>query len=142
MNTDTEAVVDASAIVAAVVPEKHSEWVSGRLRRYGYFHVLDLTYYEVSNSILNKVSKKELTGSKASASFSEALKAMALYETHSFQEIISDSLHLASSLGITAYDCAYLLLARKFGLSFLTLDTKLAKRLAGSSYLELLDYPK
>ena len=52
----TEAVVDSSVIVALVTLEKYSDWASKSIQEHEYFHVLDLSFYEVANAIEHKVS--------------------------------------------------------------------------------------
>ena len=48
------AVLDASTVVALVVPEEYSEWAEERVGRYGDLHVLDLTRYEAYNALWKK----------------------------------------------------------------------------------------
>ena len=60
---------------------------------------------------------------------------------HSFSEVVSDSLKTALELKIAAYDAAFLSLADKLKMPFLTLDIKLVKRLEGTKYNELTEYP-
>ena len=66
---------------------------------------------------------------------------MNLNAVHSFSEVITDSLKKAIDLKITVYDAAFLSLADKLKMPFLTLDIKLAKSLEGTKYDELTEYP-
>lgn len=107
---------------------------------HGYFHVLDLTYYEVANAIRHKTSDR-FRAKDARDAFSEAVKLMDLFALHDFSEIIDDALAMALALNITIYDAAFLSLAKKLGVRFLTLDEKLAKKLEGTAYHKLLECP-
>ena len=122
----TEVVVDSSVIVALVTPEQYSELASKSIQEHEYFHVLDLSFYEVANAIEHKISDA-LSAKDAAAAFEQAEKMMKLYEVHNFSEVIVDALNNALDLKITVYDAAFLSLANKLDLRFLTLDTKLAK---------------
>ncbi len=136
----TDAIVDSSVIVALVTPEKYSEWASKILQNYEYFHVLDLSFYEVANALEHKIPNG-LDIEDATIAFKRAEKMMNLYAVHSFSEIITDSLKKAIELKITVYDAAFLSLADKLKMPFLTLDIKLAKSLESTKYDELIEYP-
>ena len=136
----TEVVVDSSTIVALVTPEKYSEWASKTTQNYEYFHILDLSFYEVANALEHKVST-DLGAKDVTAAFDLAQKMMQLYEVHNFSEVIVDALNKALELKITVYDSAFLSLASKIDLQFLTLDTKLAKKLEGTKYESLIECP-
>jgi len=136
----TEAIIDSSVIVALVTPEKYSEWASKKLQSHEYFHVLDLSFYEVANAIEHKVTDG-LDAKDATVAFKRAEKMMNLNAVHSFSEVVSDSLKKAIGLKIAVYDAAFLSLADKLKMPFLTLDIKLVKRLEGTKYNELTEYP-
>ena len=140
MATPNEAVVDSSVIVARYVPEWHSEWASQKMSELEYFHILDLNFYEVANAIKHKISGR-FTSKDARTAFTEAVKLMSLFALHKFSEIIDDAFATASDLNITIYDAAFLSLADKLGIPFLTLDGKLAKKLEDTKYHKLLQYP-
>jgi predicted nucleic acid-binding protein len=136
----TEVVVDSSVIVALVTPEKYSEWASKSIREHEYLHALDLSFYEVANALRHKVSEK--FGAKdAAAAFERAQKMMTLFEIHNFSEVIVDALNKALEFNIAVYDAAFLSLACKIDLRFLTLDTKLAKKLECSEHESLIECP-
>ena len=134
-----EVVVDSSVIVALVTLEKYSEWASKSIHEYEYFHVLDLSFYEVANAIMHKVSD-EFDAKNAIAAFEQAEKMMNLYAVHNFSEVIVDALNKALELKITVYDAAFISLASKLYLPFLTLDTKLAKKLENTKYKSLIEW--
>jgi predicted nucleic acid-binding protein len=126
--------------VALVTPEKYSEWASKCIQEYGYFHVLDLSFYEVANALEHKVSGN-LGAEDALAAFNQAEKMMTLYQVHNFSEVIVDALNKALELKITVYDAAFLSLACKLDLRFLTLDAKLAEKLECTKYEGLIEFP-
>ena len=136
----TEVIVDSSVIVALVTPEKYSEWASKSIQHYEYFHVLDLSYYEVANAIDHKVSDV-FDAKDATTAFKRAEKMMNLYAVHKFSEVITDALNKALDLKITVYDAAFLSLSDKLKMPFLTLDIKLAKSFEDTKYDELAEYP-
>jgi predicted nucleic acid-binding protein len=136
----TEVVVDSSVVAAIVTPELYSDWSSKRLSEYDYFHALNLNFYEVANAIKHKESDR--FGAKdAVAAFAQAMELMNLYTVHNFSEIITDAMALALELDITVYDAAFLALADKLDTRLLTLDEKLAKKLEGTKYYALVEYP-
>ncbi len=136
----TEAILDSSVIVALTTPEKYSEWASEKTANYDYFHVLDLSFYEVANA-LNYKSDATFDAKDVSTAFRQAEKIMSLSSIHSFHEIITDALNKALELRITVYDAAFVALADKRKMKFLTLDTKLAKNLEHTKYAELIERP-
>ena len=136
----TEAILDSSVIVALTTPEKYSEWASKKTSNYDYFHVIDLSFYEVANALEYKVSARFDTKDALSA-FKQADKIMQLSAIHNFHEIITDALNIALELKITVYDAAFLALAVKLNVKLLTLDMKLAKSLKQKKYAELVEYP-
>jgi predicted nucleic acid-binding protein len=69
----TDAVVDSSFIVALVTLEKYSDWVSKTLKEYEYFHILDLSFYEVANAI-NQKAHKGLNPKEAVLAYKQAKK--------------------------------------------------------------------
>jgi len=137
----TEIVVDSSVIVSLVTPEKYSACASKSIQEYEYFHVLDLSFYEVANALKHKVSG-EFDEKDAAAAFEQAEKMMNLYAIHSFSEVIVDALNKALELNITVYDAAFLALAHKLDVQFLTLDTKLFKKLECTKYKGLIRFPQ
>jgi len=140
MVTSNEAVVDSSVITALVTLEERSDWAEQKISKHNYFHVLDLTYYEVANALRHKTSDR-FRAKDAQDAFSEATNLMSLFALHNFSEIIDYAFGVALGLNITIYDAAFLSLADKLGIQFLTLDEKLAKKLEGTKYYELLECP-
>ncbi len=135
-----EAVIDSSVITAMVTPEEHSDWASQKLSEGEYLHVLDLNYYEVANAIKHKISDK-FASDDAVNSLAKAIELMNLYTVHNFSEIIDNAMTIALELNITVYDAAFLSLANNLNMRFLTLDTKLEKRLDRTKYARLIECP-
>lgn len=134
----TEVVLDSSVITAFVTSEDYSQWARKELREHEYLYILDLSYYEVANAIRHKISDK-FTAKDATKAFTEALDLMNLYEVHSFSEVITDAMMLALELNISVYDAAFLALANKLDMGFLTLDAKLIKKLENTKYSKLIE---
>jgi len=136
----TDIVIDSSVIVSLVTLEKYSGWASKSLQEHEYFHILDLSFYEVAHALQHKVSEK-LKTRDATAAFKQAEKMMNLYLVHNFSEVITDALNKALELEISVYDAAFLSLANKLDTRLLTLDQKLAKKLELTKYDRLVECP-
>jgi predicted nucleic acid-binding protein len=135
-----DVVVDSSVIAALVTPEQHSEWASKKLAEYNDLHGLDLSYYEVANALKYKKSER-FDGKDVVKAFMQAREMLDLCAVHSFSEVINKAVSIAMELDITVYDAAFLSLAERIDAKFLTLDLKLVKKLEGTKYLSLMDYP-
>jgi predicted nucleic acid-binding protein len=136
----TDAILDSSIIVALVTQEEYSDWALKKIRNFEYFHILDLSYYEVANAIEHKVFTR-FDKNDATATFNQAQKMINLYAVHRFSEVIVEALNKALELKITVYDAAFLSLAEKLKMPLLTLDIKLAKKLEPTKYKNLIEYP-
>jgi predicted nucleic acid-binding protein len=121
--------------------EECSDWALKKMSEYDYFHILDLNYYEVANALKHKVFGKFTVKDSAEA-FSKAFELMNLFDIHGFSETVNDALSLALELNVTVYDAAFMSLACKLDMRFLTLDVKLAKNLEGTKLHDILEYPK
>ena len=136
----TEIVVDSSVVAALVTPEQYSDWASKKLLEYNDFHALDLNYYEVANAIKYKKSEK-FDAKDTLKAFNQATEILDLYAVHNFSEVINNALAIAIELNITVYDAAFLALAQKLNAKLLTLDQKLVKKIEGTKYFSLMEYP-
>ena len=136
----TNAILDSSVVVALVTSEKYSDWSNNALLNHQYLHALDLSFYEVANSIRYKVSEK-FDSKDAAAALRQAEKIMNLSTIHSFTEVLPEAFNKALELKIAVYDAAFLSLADKLDAKLLTLDQKLAKKLEGTKYFSLIEYP-
>lgn len=137
----TEALIDPSVVVSLTVPEDQTAWSENELKKYEYYHILDLAYFEVVSALASKVSQKRITSDESFVSFYDAQNIMGGYVIHRFEEVLHDSLKISIENKISAYDAAHISLASGSGLSFVTLDNKLKKRLAGTKYYDLVDCP-
>jgi predicted nucleic acid-binding protein len=120
--------------------EQHSDWAEQKMSEYEYFHVLDLSFYEVANALRYKTSNR-FTAKNVCAAFSEATSLMNSFALHSFSEVIDNAIAIASDISIAVYDAAFLSLAEKLNLKLLTLDEKLAKKVHNTKYYQLLVHP-
>jgi predicted nucleic acid-binding protein len=136
----TEIVVDSSVVAALVTPEQYSDWASKKLSEYNDFHALDLNYYEVANAIKYKKSDR-FDAKDTLKAFNQATEILDLYAVHNFSEVINNALAIAIELKITVYDAAFLSLAQKLNAKLLTLDQKLVKKIEGTKYFSLMEYP-
>jgi predicted nucleic acid-binding protein len=136
----TEIVVDSSVVAALVTPEQYSDWASKKIAEYDDFHALDLNYYEVANAIKYKISDR-FDAKDTLEAFNQATEILDLYAVHNFSEVINNALAIAIELNITVYDAAFLSLAQKLNAKLLTLDQKLVKKIEGTKYFSLMEYP-
>jgi len=134
----TDAVVDSSVTVALVTLEENSDWSSRKMQEHGFFHTLDLSFYEVANALANKVFEN-LSAKDAATALKQAEKMMNLFTIHNFSEVVTDALNKALELRISVYDAAFLSLAFKVDTQLLTLDQKLAKKIAQTKYYRLIE---
>jgi predicted nucleic acid-binding protein len=136
----TEVIIDSSVMIALVTIEEYSNWARQKVSEHGYFHILDLSYYEVANALKYKRSPK-FSSKETEEAFTQAIELMNLFGVHSFGEVVVDAMSIALELNIAVYDAAFLCLADKLDIRLLTLDLKLAKRLENTKYSGLIEYP-
>ena len=114
-------VVDASALAAILFGEPEAEAVAERLTdtRLAAPTLLD---YELANVCLTKIRRQpgQREALRAAYRLAHRLNIEAVAVDH------AATLDLAEATGLTAYDAAYLWLARSLGGELVTLDRKLA----------------
>jgi predicted nucleic acid-binding protein len=137
----TEGVLDSSVIVSLVVPEEFSDWSDNVMKEYKSLSTLELSYYEVTNALRNKVMQRELPKAEASGALVDASELISRLELHEAEEVIFASFNLATELNISVYDAAFLNLAKKHRSKLITLDTKFAKKIKGTPYYNILVHP-
>ena len=120
MPADT-AVVDASALAALLFGEPSGPEVSERLEGRALF-APTLLRYEVASVCLRK-AKEEPEKERKLRKALGLLPGLGVQEVQVPPEGLVD---VAQSAGLTAYDAAYLWLARELGLELVTLDARLA----------------
>jgi len=120
-------VVDASAIAALLFGEPEADAVAAQLAD-SRLVAPGLLPFELANVCLIKSRRHPEQRAALMAAFR-------LYDRLSVEEVAVDhheTLALAGTTGLTAYDASYLWLARQLGASLVTLDKQLAKAEAAS----------
>lgn len=115
-------VFDSSAIFAAIK--------SGKVDAVSRNYTLDLTRYELGNTLWKEHSLHKLVDTKDLSNLIKLVKAVVdltrVLKIDCHEEEILD---LASNLGITFYDASYAYHAKEMGLALVTEDTKLMGKL-------------
>lgn len=115
-------VVDASALAALLFGEPEAEVVAERLGE-ARLVAPALIGFELANVCLIKSRRHPEKRAMLTAAFKLRGK-LTLEEIAVDQD---ETLELATTTGLTAYDASYLWLARQLGAELVTLDTQLAK---------------
>jgi predicted nucleic acid-binding protein len=120
-------VVEASVVIKWVVQEDGTEIAVDLRSRFG-FAAPELLIPECANILWKKVQRGELTRD-------EAILAARLLERSGIDflpmaGLLEEATSLAIELSRPAYDCAYLVAARKAGSRFVTADTRLLRAIA------------
>ena len=113
-------VVDASALAAVLFGEPEGERVAKALGS-GPLLVPTLLRYEIANVALTKIRRHP-------EARSAMLRALALFPRLDVREVAvpaAEVTELAEENGLSAYDAAYLWLARTLGIELVTLDARL-----------------
>jgi len=113
-------VIDASALAAVLFGEPEAASVADRLT--GELVAPALLSFELANVCLMKMRRHPADRDRLAASF-KLLARMAIRTVDVDHAGIVD---LGGQSGLTAYDAAYLWLARRLGAELVTLDRKLA----------------
>jgi predicted nucleic acid-binding protein len=130
-----EWVVDASVGIKLVVPEDLSEAAErlcGQMDEDQAVHLYipDLFYLECANILWKYVRCGAIPAEKARQGF--AILRTLDFDLLASTEVLTPSLDLALTLGITAYDACYVALATWLEVPFVTADEKLIRKLDGS----------
>lgn len=115
-------VADASVVAALVFQEPRAEEAVALLRE-GPLYAPELLAYELASI----ARKKAIAHPQDRARIMEALRAGLDLELEWTGVDAVDVAELALDLGVTAYDAAYLWVARRFGARLATFDEKLKK---------------
>jgi predicted nucleic acid-binding protein len=115
-------VVDASALGAIVFGEPRQDEIAERLRN-STLHAPALLRFELANIAVTKIRRRQLDRARAL----DALAAFSLLDVVIADVTPEACAELALAAGLTAYDAAYLVLARQLGAPLVTLDLKLEK---------------
>ena len=119
--------VAALARAAPVTAVKEAERVS----------TLDLAAYEVGNAVWRRVRRGELSLEEGNVVVSALLSLLETFEVFSYREVAADAFRLAVDAGITVYDAAYDVLAKRLDARLLTLDGELLRKFPNVTYAPL-----
>ncbi|OIN89353.1 hypothetical protein COW80_03365 [Candidatus Beckwithbacteria bacterium CG22_combo_CG10-13_8_21_14_all_01_47_9] len=125
MAENTNAVIDASLVLAWLMPDERGEAVNRIFEAKKQFYSPKLLLYELINGLKMAVIRNRI-------SWQEAGQAIVLFRRLGLRLVDQESqeekiLNLAKKLNLTVYDAAYAALAKKLKLKLLSLDKKLAK---------------
>lgn len=132
-------VADASVVLAAMLPERHTREAREALGNAGQVHAPDLLLYEIVSALHARVRRGDLSAGQAELKRLEARALPALQAPA--HELDAAALALAGRLDHSAYDCFYLALAMERECILVTADRGLARaaRAAGlDRYVRLL----
>jgi predicted nucleic acid-binding protein len=114
-------VVDASAIAALVFGEPAAEEIAVRLTG-ARLAAPTLIFFELANVVVTKLRRHRVQRQELLAAYA----LVAELAIDSVDTDLDETVLLAETTGLTAYDASYLWLARKLGVELVTLDTRLA----------------
>jgi predicted nucleic acid-binding protein len=130
-------VVDASALAALLMPESGGEEVEKVVKEAERVSTLDLAAYEVGSAVWRRVRRGELSMEEGNVVVSTLLSLLETFEVFSYREVAADAFRLAVDAGITVYDAAYVVLAKRLDARLLTLDGELLRKFPDVTYAPL-----
>jgi predicted nucleic acid-binding protein len=130
-------VIDASALAALLMPEDGGEEVEKAVKEAEGVSTLDLAAYEVGNAVWRRVRRGELSMEEGNVVVSTLLSLLETFEVFSYREVAADTFRLAVDAGITVYDAAYVVLAKRLDARLLTLDGELLRKFPDVTYAPL-----
>ncbi|MFZ8807465.1 MAG: type II toxin-antitoxin system VapC family toxin [Pyrobaculum sp.] len=95
---------------------------------------LDLAAYEVGSAVWRRVRRGELSMEEGNVVVSTLLSLLETFEVFSYREVAADAFRLAVDAGITVYDAAYVVLAKRLDARLLTLDGELLRKFPDVTY--------
>ncbi|MGC1781610.1 MAG: type II toxin-antitoxin system VapC family toxin [Acidobacteriaceae bacterium] len=132
-------VLDASIAMTWCYPDEHSDFAYRVLDSLAHRQAVvpSLWAMEVANALVVGERRQRLAASDV-ARFWELLNALSIEtDTQTARRALSETLHLARTYGLSAYDAAYLELAMREGFVLATLDGRLknaAKKAGGKIF--------
>ncbi len=136
MTAPLRCVVDASVNIKQFIPDPLSTKVVELFAHLAYpqteFYVPDLFYIESANIIWKYVRAGRYDAALALGNLA-ALKAFPL-RVVSTADLMEEAVNIALAYGISAYDASYVALSQQVGATLLTLDEKLVRAVAATSY--------
>jgi predicted nucleic acid-binding protein len=130
-------VIDASALAALLMPESGGEEMEKAVKEAERVSTLDLAAYEVRNAAWRRVRRGELSLEEGNVVVSTLLSLLETFEVFSYREVAADAFRLAVDAGITVYDAAYVVLAKRLDARLLTLDGELLRKFPDVTYAPL-----
>ena len=136
MTTPLRCLVDTSVCIKQFIADPLTPKVN---RLFDHFvnpqteiFVPDLFYIECANTFWKYVRASMYTAAEVQADL-VTLKAFPL-RVVSTADLMADAVNIALAHGISAYDASYVALSQQVSATLLTLDQKLVKALAATSY--------
>jgi predicted nucleic acid-binding protein len=120
-----KAIIDASALIQAVVPEEYSHIVLELIERTEEICVPTLFWYEVGNVLITLNKRGLITIEDVFRKF-RRIRAIASIRT--VEPKYEEALRLAVELRLTFYDVAYIELAKEINVPFYTADKELCDK--------------
>lgn len=114
-------VIDASALAAVLFDEPEGERISTLIGGEAMI-APSLLPFEITNVCLNKLRRHPERRNELFEAYDMMFRIRLAY----FDVDHGESLRLAETTGLTAYDASYLWLARELGADLVTLDRRLA----------------
>jgi Predicted nucleic acid-binding protein, contains PIN domain len=134
-------VIDASALAALLLPEDGSEEVEKAVSEVEKVSTLDLAAYEVGSAVWRRVRRGELSPDEGGVVVSTLLSLLDTFEVYHYREVVADAFKLAVGAGVTVYDAAYVVLARRLNAPLLTLDKELLRKFPDVVYMPTFNSP-
>lgn len=136
MNTVFRCVIDTSVCIKHFIPDPLSPKVDQLFAQASnpesQLFVPDLFYVESANALLKYVRAKLYPAEKVMVDLA-TLKGLQL-NIVSTADLMEDAVSIAVTHGISAYDASYVALSQQVNATLLTLDQRLVRTLANSSY--------
>jgi predicted nucleic acid-binding protein len=123
-------VVDASAIIPLYFAEEHSEAAEYLVREANRLLAPDLIWAEMANVVWKRRRRGEISGEDTEGIIAEILRLP--LHISSTQRLLPDAVRLATQFDRTVYDCLYVALAIRCGVTMVTGDERLCNALAGT----------
>jgi len=105
--------------------EKYGELVEQFIRNEDKILTLDFVYYEFSNAIRKRISRKELSTDKGREIFEDFKELMSGFEIYSYSEVVNDVFDFIIKNNISVFDASFVVLAIKNNCRLLTTDLRL-----------------
>lgn len=95
--------------------DSSTQTIESKISIFEYFHISDLTYYELFDTIWKTVQRNDISIENGNN----------IMNIHSFKEIVKGAFSLSVKMGITVYDASYVFLAMTLSIPLITSDKKL-----------------